>query len=74
MKNTMIKPVIHTALAAAVATLLSACGTIGPNFMAPKGVETPAYRHAEAAPQQDPQLARLRACRPTGGPCSATRP
>jgi multidrug efflux system outer membrane protein len=56
MKNTMIKPVIHTALAAAVATLLSACGTIGPNFMAPKGVETPAYRHAEAAPQQDPQM------------------
>jgi multidrug efflux system outer membrane protein len=58
MKNTMIKPVIHTALAAAVATLLSACGTIGPNFMAPKGVETPAYRHADAAPQQD-QAARL---------------
>ena len=27
MKNTMFKPVIHTALAAAVATLLTACGT-----------------------------------------------
>jgi multidrug efflux system outer membrane protein len=54
----MIKPVIQTALAAAVATLLSACGTIGPNFKAPPGVETPAYRHAQAAPQQD-QAARL---------------
>jgi multidrug efflux system outer membrane protein len=32
MKKTMIKPVIHTALAAAVADALSACGTIGPNF------------------------------------------
>jgi multidrug efflux system outer membrane protein len=49
----MFKPVIHTALAAAVATLLSACGTIGPNFKAPQGVEAPAYRHAQAAPQQD---------------------
>jgi multidrug efflux system outer membrane protein len=58
MKNNMIKPVIHTALAAAVATLLSACGTIGPNFKAPQGVETPAWRHAQAAPQQD-QAARL---------------
>jgi multidrug efflux system outer membrane protein len=53
----MFKPVIHTALAAAIATLLSACGTIGPNFKAPQAVETPAYRHADAAPQD--QAARL---------------
>jgi multidrug efflux system outer membrane protein len=57
MKNNMIKPVIHTALAAAVAALLSACGTIGPDFKAPKGIDTPAYRHADAAPQ-DAQLDR----------------
>jgi multidrug efflux system outer membrane protein len=49
MKNTMFKPVIHTALAAAIATLLSACGTVGPNFMAPHAVDTPAYRHAAEA-------------------------
>jgi multidrug efflux system outer membrane protein len=57
MKNNMIKPVIHTALAAAVAAALSACGTIGPNFKAPQAAATPAYRHAQA-PQQD-QAARL---------------
>jgi multidrug efflux system outer membrane protein len=45
----MFKPVIHTALAAAIATLLSACGTVGPNFVAPKPVDTPAYRHAAEA-------------------------
>jgi multidrug efflux system outer membrane protein len=52
MNKNMIKPVIHTALAAAVAAALSACGTIGPNFKAPQAVEAPAYRHAPAA-QQD---------------------
>jgi multidrug efflux system outer membrane protein len=57
MKNTMIKPVIQTVLAAAVAAALSACGTIGPDFKAPAGVETPAYRHVQAS-QQD-QAARL---------------
>ncbi|RYF04487.1 MAG: hypothetical protein EOO78_04175, partial [Oxalobacteraceae bacterium] len=45
----MFKPVIHTALAAAIATLLSACGTVGPDFVAPKSVDTPAYRHAAEA-------------------------
>jgi multidrug efflux system outer membrane protein len=47
MKNIMFKPVIHTALAAAVVAALSACSTVGPDFVAPKGVDTPAYRHAE---------------------------
>jgi multidrug efflux system outer membrane protein len=45
----MFKPVIHTALAAAIATLLSACGTVGPNFSAPNTVDAPAYRHAAEA-------------------------
>ncbi len=53
MKNTMFKPVIHTAVAAAVAALLSACGTVGPDFKAPQDIASPAYRHAQAGQQQD---------------------
>ncbi|CAH0144523.1 Outer membrane protein OprJ [Massilia sp. Bi118] len=53
MKNTMFKPVIHTAIAAAVAALLSACGTIGADFKAPQGAETAAYRHAPATQAND---------------------
>ncbi|HEX8788367.1 MAG TPA: efflux transporter outer membrane subunit [Telluria sp.] len=49
----MFKPVIHTAVAAALAALLSACGTVGPNFVAPKGVDTPAWRGAPAAQAND---------------------
>jgi multidrug efflux system outer membrane protein len=45
----MFKPAIHTAVAAAVAALLSACGTIGPDFKAPQGIETAAWRHAPAS-------------------------
>jgi len=61
MKTIMFKPVIHTALAAAVAALVSACGTVGPDFAAPKGVDTPAYRHAldANATQQASEAARL---------------
>jgi multidrug efflux system outer membrane protein len=57
MKNTMIKPVIHTVLAAAVAAALSACGTVGADFKAPQGVDTAAWRHAPAG--QEAQAARL---------------
>jgi multidrug efflux system outer membrane protein len=53
----MFKPVVHTAVAVAVAALLSACGTVGHDFVAPQGVDTPAYRHAAAEPQD--QAARL---------------
>jgi multidrug efflux system outer membrane protein len=49
----MFKPAIHTALAAAVAALLSACGTIGPDFKAPADAMTPAYRHAAQAASAD---------------------
>ncbi|WP_374199399.1 efflux transporter outer membrane subunit [Massilia sp. Bi118] len=49
----MFKPVIHTAIAAAVAALLSACGTIGADFKAPQGAETAAYRHAPATQAND---------------------
>jgi multidrug efflux system outer membrane protein len=55
MKSTMFKPVIHTAVAAAVAAVLSACGTVGPNFAAPKAVDTPAWRGAPTA-QANAQL------------------
>jgi multidrug efflux system outer membrane protein len=36
-------------VSAALALMASGCSTIGPNFMAPKAVEAPAYRHAEPA-------------------------
>jgi multidrug efflux system outer membrane protein len=57
MKNNMIKPVIHTALAAAIASLLSACGTVGPDFKAPAVAEASTYRHVQASEQN--QAARL---------------
>jgi multidrug efflux system outer membrane protein len=53
MKTIYIKPVVHTAVALAVAALLSACGTVGKDFVAPQGVDTPAYRHASAEPQNE---------------------
>lgn len=49
MKSTLFKPVLRTAVAAATASLMAACGTVGPNFVAPKGVDTPAFRGAPAA-------------------------
>ncbi|KGF79653.1 RND transporter [Massilia sp. JS1662] len=48
---------IKSAVALAVAALLSACGTVGKDFVAPQGVDTPAYRHAGAEPTD--QAARL---------------
>ncbi|MCS0584126.1 efflux transporter outer membrane subunit [Massilia pinisoli] len=57
MKTIYMKPVVHTAVAVAVAALLSACGTVGKDFVAPQAVATPAYRHAAAEPQE--QAARL---------------
>ena len=56
MKTNMFKPVIQTAIAAAVAALLSACGTVGADFKAPQGVDTAAYRHAST---QTAEAARL---------------
>ena len=49
----MFKPVLRTALAAAVAAALAACTTVGPDFKAPAGIDAPAYRHADAAPAND---------------------
>jgi multidrug efflux system outer membrane protein len=53
MKTIYSKPVVHTAVALAVAALLSACGTVGKDFVAPQGIDTPAYRHASAEPQNE---------------------
>ena len=53
MKTIYSKPAVHTAVALAVAALLSACGTVGKDFVAPQGVDTPAYRHASAEPQNE---------------------
>jgi multidrug efflux system outer membrane protein len=53
MKTMLFKPVMRRAVAAAavVATsvLLSACGTVGHDFVAPSAVATPAWRGAPAA-------------------------
>lgn len=48
---------IKSAVALAVAALLSACGTVGKDFVAPQGIDTPAFRHAAAEPSD--QAARL---------------
>jgi multidrug efflux system outer membrane protein len=48
---------IKSAAALAVVALLSACGTVGKDFVAPQGVDTPAFRHAAAEPSD--QAARL---------------
>jgi multidrug efflux system outer membrane protein len=48
---------IKSAVALAVAALLSACGTVGKDFVAPQGIDTPAFRHAGAEPSD--QAARL---------------
>jgi multidrug efflux system outer membrane protein len=48
---------IKSAVALAVAALLSACGTVGKDFVAPQGIDTPAFRHAAAEPSD--QATRL---------------
>lgn len=45
---------VTTAIAAAV--LVSGCSTIGPDFVAPKGAQEAAFRHAEAAPDDSARL------------------
>jgi NodT family efflux transporter outer membrane factor (OMF) lipoprotein len=45
----MFKPFVQSTLAAALAAMLAGCGTVGPDFVAPKAVEAPAYRHAAGA-------------------------
>jgi multidrug efflux system outer membrane protein len=42
----MTKPFVQSALALAIAASLSACGTVGKDFAAPKSIDTPAWRHA----------------------------
>ncbi|HWJ95365.1 MAG TPA: efflux transporter outer membrane subunit, partial [Telluria sp.] len=45
----MFKPFVQGSLVLAVAAALAGCSTVGPDFAAPKGVDTPAWRHAAAA-------------------------
>jgi NodT family efflux transporter outer membrane factor (OMF) lipoprotein len=45
----MFKRFVQSALALAVTAALAGCGTVGPDFVAPKAIDTPAYRHAGAA-------------------------
>jgi multidrug efflux system outer membrane protein len=57
MKTVYIKSAGALVAVFALNALLSACTTVGKDFVAPQGVDTPAYRHAAAAPQD--QAARL---------------
>jgi outer membrane protein, multidrug efflux system len=57
MKTVYIKSAVALAAALTVPALLSACGTVGKDFVAPQGIDTPAYRHAAAEPSD--QAARL---------------
>jgi multidrug efflux system outer membrane protein len=52
----MIKPLVQSALALAVAAALTGCGTVGKDFVAPKGVDTPAYRHVDGMQSQTANL------------------
>jgi multidrug efflux system outer membrane protein len=58
MNNTKLKTIPRALAPAALAALLSACTTVGPNFSAPKGLTDTAYRHAAAEPASD-DAARL---------------
>jgi multidrug efflux system outer membrane protein len=53
MFDSLIKMFPRRAMAlgvsAALGLLVSGCSTIGPNFVAPKAVETPSYRHIDTA-------------------------
>ncbi len=57
MKTVYIKSAVALAAALTIPALLSACGTVGKDFVAPQGIDTPAYRHAAAEPAD--QAARL---------------
>jgi multidrug efflux system outer membrane protein len=47
----MFKPLVKTVLAAALGAALAACGTVGHDFVAPKGIEAPAWRYMAARQQ-----------------------
>jgi multidrug efflux system outer membrane protein len=50
MKTVYIKSAAALAAALTVPALLSACGTVGKDFVAPTSIDTPAFRHAAAEP------------------------
>jgi multidrug efflux system outer membrane protein len=52
----MVKPFVHRAMALAVAVALAGCGTVGKDFVAPKGIDTPAWRHADGAQSDTARL------------------
>jgi multidrug efflux system outer membrane protein len=52
----MFKPFVQKVLAVASAAALAGCGTVGPDFVAPKAVDTPAWRHAQGKPMDGARL------------------
>ena len=57
MKTVYIRSAAALAAALTVPALLSACGTVGKDFVAPTSIDTPAFRHAAAEPSD--RAARL---------------
>ena len=53
------QPALSVGASAALALLVGGCSTIGPNFLAPKVVEAPAYRHVEPVAAAPVDTARL---------------
>jgi NodT family efflux transporter outer membrane factor (OMF) lipoprotein len=52
----MFKPFVQSTLAATLAAALAGCATVGSDFVAPKAVEAPAYRHAATAQSDTARL------------------
>jgi multidrug efflux system outer membrane protein len=52
----MFKPFVKTLLAASVAAALAGCATVGHDFVAPKGIEAPAYRDTASTQGESARL------------------
>jgi multidrug efflux system outer membrane protein len=52
----MFKPFVKTLLAASLAAALAGCATVGSDFVAPKGIEAPAFRYAASTQAESARL------------------
>jgi multidrug efflux system outer membrane protein len=52
----MFKPSVKTLLSASLASALAGCATVGSDFVAPKGIEAPAFRYAASTQAESARL------------------
>jgi multidrug efflux system outer membrane protein len=52
----MFKPSVKTLLSASLAAALAGCATVGSDFVAPKGIEAPAFRYAASTQAESARL------------------